>query len=87
MCSFGSRAQVYHFADSLSKEMGASRLRFVRYSAGALEAGVEEHSVDVVSVRAIQGIRLFLLKPLTAAPREQSFEGAWPAGGPWMARR
>jgi predicted nucleotidyltransferase component of viral defense system len=34
----------------------------------------------------IQEIRLFLIKPMSAAADGQEFEETWPSGGPWIAR-
>jgi predicted nucleotidyltransferase component of viral defense system len=36
-------------------------------------------------VQVIQEIRLFLMKPMSAAADGQQFEEMWPAGGPWIA--
>ena len=35
----------------------------------------------------IQEIRLFLMKPMSAAAEGQEFEETWPAKGPWIAER
>jgi hypothetical protein len=40
----------------------------------------------MVLAQIIQEIRLFLVKPMSAAADGQEFEETWPAGGPWLAR-
>lgn len=38
-------------------------------------------------MHVIQEIRVFLMPPMLAAANAQKFEQAWPAGGPWIAKR
>jgi predicted nucleotidyltransferase component of viral defense system len=50
-------------------------------SRNRLDAG----GMDLAQI--IQEIRLFLMPPMIAAADGQEFEGIWPAGGPWVAKR
>jgi len=49
-------------------------------SRNRLDAG----GMDLAQI--IQEIRLFLMKPMSAAAEGQEFEETWPAGGPWIAQ-
>jgi predicted nucleotidyltransferase component of viral defense system len=49
-------------------------------SRNQLDAG----GMDLAQI--IQEIRLFMMKPMSAAAEGQEFKETWPAGGPWIAQ-